>query len=222
MLLIAAIAGLCSNAFGGVVYDNTATDLGTTLAYAVNGYTEIGDQIHLGGTERVASQATVQFFNNGSAGTFDAILRLYMVGPDSGTPVGSQIGPDVSLSSVVAPATNGLTGFNVVFLLSGILLPDDLIFTVEISNQSAGVDILGLDNYGPTPSTGSSDSSFAIARNGSGFLQVLTADENLFFELQANADVGVPEPSTFALAAAVLAGFAGVRRKSWIRGSKTR
>lgn len=205
-----AVALLNGTASASVVYSNTTTDLLTTLAYTANGFTQIGDQIHLGGTDRIATQATVQFYNNGDEGTFDATLRLFEVGPNSGTPVGAQIGSDVTLSSLIAPATNGLTGFNVTFQLGGVLVSDDLIFTVEIANQGPGVEIIGLDNYGPSPSVGASDSTFAIARNGSGFLQVGLTDENLFFELQAQA---VPEPSTFVLTAVALFGLAPVIRR---------
>lgn len=137
------------------------------------------------------------------------------VGPNSGTPVGAQIGSEVALTGLIAPATNGLTGFDVTFLLGGVLVSDDLIFTVEIANQGPGVEIIGLDNYGPSPSVGASDSTFAIARDGSGFLQVGTADENLFFELQAQA---VPEPSTFLLTAAALLGLARPLRAALRRG----
>jgi hypothetical protein len=61
-----------------LVYSNTTTDTFNTLLYSTGPFTEIGDQITLAGTERLAQSAQVLFFSVGSAsGTFDATLRLY-------------------------------------------------------------------------------------------------------------------------------------------------
>ena len=69
-----------SAAWGTPIYNNTTTDTGDTLSYAANGFVQIGDQLQLAGTDRLATLARVQFFNDGQAGSFDATLRLFSVG----------------------------------------------------------------------------------------------------------------------------------------------
>jgi len=183
----------CSNlAFGTIVYSNTTTDTGDTLAYAANGFTQIGDQIMLAGpaSDRYATSGTVQFFSDGGAGTFDATLQLYAVG----APVGAQIGSDFNITGISAPAGDVV---NVTFDLGGILVPDNLIFVVSVANFSAGVDILGVDMFEP-PTIGVSDPTFAIANDGTGLSTVGTPNEDVYFELQATT----PEPGSLLLCAA--------------------
>ena len=88
-----------SAAWGTPIYNNTTTDTGDTLSYAANGFVQIGDQLQLAGTDRLATLARVQFFNDGQAGSFDATLRLFSVG----APVGSQLGTDYLVSGIVVP-----------------------------------------------------------------------------------------------------------------------
>ena len=77
------------------VYSNITTDTFGTVFYSTGPYTQIGDQITLSGTDRAASSASVQLYNNGgSAGTFDATLRFFNVG----SPVGGQLGGNFSLT----------------------------------------------------------------------------------------------------------------------------
>jgi uncharacterized protein (TIGR03382 family) len=200
---VAVLLLVSASAFGGsIVYSNTTTDTLDTLAYAANGFTQIGDQIQLAGADRLATLATVQFFSNGSAGTFDATLRLFNVG----SPVGSKIGPDFLLTGILAPAGDVV---NAGFSLPSVLVPSNLIFTVLVSNLSTGVDIVGLDMFEP-PTVGSSDNTFAIANNGTNFIQTGTVNENVFFELQATS---VPEPATISVAVGLFA-LALLRRRS--------
>ena len=152
----------------------------------------MGDQIHLGGTNRLATQATVQFYNSGLAGTFDSTLRFFNVG----APVGSQIGSAFTLTGIAAGSG---ASFNVNFLTLNLVVPTDLIFTVSVSNQSTGVAIEGLNMFEP-PTIGSSSNQFAIARNSGGYLQAGTVNENVFFELQADAErTTVPESNSLLL-----------------------
>ncbi len=175
------------------------TDTGDTLGYAANGFTQIGDQLLLAGTARFGTLATVQFFNDGSMGTFDATLRFFNVG----SPVGSQIGSNVVLTGIAVPASSTL---NVAFALPNLLLPDNVIFTVSVANASNGVDIVGLDMLEP-PTIGSSDNTFAIANNGSSFVKV---NENVFFEVQAAA---TPEPAIAGIVGSALLALALLRRR---------
>ena len=187
---------LAMSAWGTPVYVNTLNDTGDTLVYGfTNGFTQLGDQIHLAGTERSATQATVQVFSDGDVGTFDATLRFFVVG----SPVGSQIGADFLLTGLAAPANDVV---NITFALGGLILPDDVIFTLEVGNITGGADILGVDMFqGPT--VGSSDPLFAIAYNGSTFSHTGTANEDVYFDLEAD-QVPVPEPATIGIVGAGL------------------
>ena len=200
--LVMAFVGM-GYAQAAIVYSNTTKDTLDTLAYAANGFTQMGDQILLAGTDRIGSLATVQFFNLGSVGTFDATLRLFNVG----SPIGAQIGSAFSLTGIAVPANDSL---NVGFDLLGLLVPDDPIFTVSAQNSSVGVIIIGLNMFEP-PTVGSSDSSFAIAYNGTSFLQVsIIPNENVFFELKATS---IPESSTAGIVGVLLPGVIVLHRR---------
>ncbi|MGJ5820335.1 hypothetical protein [Paludibaculum fermentans] len=195
LLLALAIGGITAHA--ATVYSNPAVGSPETAFFSVGPYIEIGDQIQLAGTARSATQATVQLYNPGAAGTFDAILRFYAVG----APVGAPISPDYTLLGQTAPASSD---FLLVFPLAAFVAPDNLIFTLEIQNTSAALD-LGLDLYNP-PSIGSSDASFLVVRPAS-FSQLSGLQTaNLYFQLEADPLGGapVPEPGTLALSALAL------------------
>ncbi len=176
------------------VYNNTSTDTFDTLVYSTGVYTEIGDQIHLAGTERSAIGAKAQFYNLGSTGSFDATLKLYgLVAASPG--VGSLLGSYTAVNqSVAANAT-----LDVNWLLAGLALPDDLIFTVTVGNSSSGVD-LGLTVFDP-PTVGSSSNQFLIVKGSGGFAQASTfgGHDNIYFRLDASGVGSVPEPGTAGL-----------------------
>ena len=125
---VAAIILAASGMMASTVYSNTTTDTMDTIFYSVGSYSELGDQIHLAGTDRQTTSATVQFFNNGSTGTFDATLRFFLVG----SPVGTRIGPSF-MSGISAPASGV---FNVTFSGLNTVVPTDVIFTVALSNAT--------------------------------------------------------------------------------------
>jgi hypothetical protein len=188
-LAVLAVFGSAAAMATNIVYSNTTTDTLDTVFFSVGPYSELGDQIHLGGTDRLATSAVVQFFNNGATSTFDATLHLYNLG----SPVGSQIG---------SFTTSGITGtggavFNVTFLALNVAVPDDLIFTVSVSNIAGAAD-LGVDMFEP-PTIGTSDNTFMIA-NQKGFSKLTTPNENVFFELDATT-LPVPEPSVVVMVA---------------------
>jgi hypothetical protein len=204
-LIVLAVACAIPIFGSTAVFLNTTTDTADTLIYSNLFVTQFGDQIHLAGTERVATFALVQLYNQGDAGTADVTLRLFNVG----APVGGQIGPDFVQTGV---AVSGVT--NVGFNLPNLTVPDDLIFTVSFGNQIGGVNIVGLDMFEP-PTVGSSDNTFAIGFDGTSFGTYSTIgfdsslNENVFFELDANS----PEPGTLGLVAAALGIAAVVRRR---------
>jgi hypothetical protein len=194
--IAALLVGLVATAslHAAPVYDNTTTDTLQTVSYSANAFTEIGDRITLGGTERHVDTATAEFFNGGSdAGSFAATLRFYDAA--SGNP---GVGGLLASFTVAVGAIDAGGILDVNWSLGGLLLPDDVVFTVAISRVSAGLD-LGLNLFEP-PTVGSSDNKFFIARNDGGFTQATTGLDldNVFFRLDV-AGSTVPEPGSLAL-----------------------
>lgn len=177
-----------------VLYSNTTTDTLETVFYSVGPYAALGDQMHLISTG-VATQASVEMFNNGTAGTFDAELALFLVGTSPASPVGTSLGTfDVT---GISSAGGDVIDFNFT-LGAGVAVPQDLIFTLSVSNLSPNMD-LGVDMFEP-PTVGSSDNSFMIAATSTlSYIQLGTASENVYFQLTGQADSSVPEPSSAAL-----------------------
>jgi hypothetical protein len=178
-----------SGAWASLLYDNTSTDTGYTVLYSIGPYTALGDQIQLD-SAGVATQAEVELFNNGSAGTFDAELNFF----DVGSPVGSFIGSSdlTDISSVGGDVLD--LSFD---LGGGLAVPQDLIFTVTVSNASAGLD-LGVDMFEP-PTVGSSDNSFMIVESDGIYYTFDTNSENVYFQLSGTESVAAPEASSCAL-----------------------
>jgi len=199
-LLCAALLALFSapGAIAGLLYDNTTTDTLDTVFFSSGPYTGLGDQIHLVESSPGAETAMLQMYNAGSAGTFDAELRLYQVG----APVGPEIGGTFTVSGVVSFGADVITMH---FDLGGLAVPQDLIFVASVTNLSAGMD-LGVNMFEP-PTVGSSDNSFMIVDNG-GFSTAGTANENVYFQLS-----DVPEPGTLALLGAGLVAGMWKRRR---------
>jgi hypothetical protein len=186
-----------------VVYDNTAADTGFGATFTTEPSTELGDQILLDGTERLAQTASVFFFNSVDiAGMFDATLRFYEVA----SPVGPQIGGSFTVNDI---AIDGLGEAFIDFTLGGLLLPDEVIFTLSV-DQPMGLDV-GLTVFDP-PAIGSSDEAFFIEHDGVSFNQVTFGPippgppSNLYFKLDATA---IPEAITWPIASVVLE-FAGL------------
>lgn len=189
-----AAALLCSpHASAATVYDNTSTDTLNTYIYSALGAQQIGDVVTLAGTERLLTDVSVQFFNlSTTAGSFDATLRFY----DSTVPVpvGAQIGASYTSTAI---AIGGLDIRTVTFTGLNLVVPDSIVFTVQVLN--AGTLDLGLNAFEP-PTLGSSDNATLVWGNP-GSLAVGLAGAgtgNLYF--QANA-VPVPEPSTLWMGA---------------------
>lgn len=195
-LAVLALSVVSSPVVGNTIYDNTTTDTLITYFYSTGPFTQIGDSVTLGGTDRFLNSASVQFFNNGAGGTFTASLSFF----NPGAPVGSQVGSSYVLNGL---SINSLDILTVAF--SNLNLQwtgDDLVFAVAISNVGAGMD-LGLNAFEP-PKVGSSNNGSIIVNSGSGFSTGATAagQGNLYFAVDATT---VPEPSTVTMAGGALA-----------------
>lgn len=192
-ILALAFASASSATASSIVYNNTTTDTNNTVVFSAGPYDQIGDLITLGGTDRSLISATVQFFNGGTAGSFDAILRFW--NPDA--PVGAQIGDDYRLNGVAIESNAAL---NVSFSLPNLTVPGSLIATLQLLNVSAGTDP-GLDLF-DSPTVGSSDHNSFIVGTGGSFQNASTGAgiDNLYLALDATTvGSGIPEPSTAAM-----------------------
>jgi len=210
-IALALLAGLAlPQAEAAIVYDNTAADSLQTIFFGDGPYSEIGDSIVLGGSERRLTDATVQFYNSGGEGTFDATLQFYL----AGVPVGAPWGSGYSVTGILAPEFGV---FDVTFSNLALDFPaDDLVFTISIGNADS-VLYLGLNLFDPPFSPGTSDTSFLIVADDQGQFSTPAAGDysNPYFRLQAvSADTSaVPEPNTWALAATGAALLAALRAR---------
>lgn len=199
-LLLAMVAAAACQA--DIVYDNTTTDQGFSIAYLI-GYSEIGDQLRLTSGAQV-SRAMAQFFNEGSDATFDATLRFYQVG----SPVGTQIGGAYTVTGIFAGsfASQTVTFGN----LGGLLLPQDVIAMLSVSNVSSG-GVIGVNLYDP-PARGASDNTFFVVNGESGYAAPSTFFDvdNIYFRLETNA---VPEPTALPVLTLSLGAVALVSRR---------
>jgi hypothetical protein len=204
-LFAALFAGGSAHAGSVIVYDNTALD--TNFGLDLTGlFSAVGDSIVLqNNTPTLPLQlAHVQFFNAGSAGSFDATLQFF----SAGSPVGAQLGTDYTVTGVDISGSDYAT---IEFNLGGVTLPDSLVFMVSVSNVASGV-LPQLELYGPTPSTGSNTPASAIAFDGVSYNTQDTTGiggGNPYFELQS-----VPEPgATFLMGSGLFALAAYVQRR---------
>lgn len=209
MKLLLLFAGLVAATalHASPVYRNVTTDTGDTAVYSTGPYTEIGDRISLAGTERNGSSAAAQFYNSGGAGTFNATLNFY--GAAAGNPgVGSLLH-----SYTTAASSQGGDIIDVSWLLAGLSLPDELVFTVSLANFSAGVD-LGLTVFGP-PTVGTSSAAFFLVKDNSGFAPATIGNgqDNIFFLLDADPAINVPEPGTAAMVCLAMVMLIGLCRR---------
>ncbi|HBY60870.1 MAG TPA: hypothetical protein DEH78_13690 [Solibacterales bacterium] len=185
-----------------IVYDNTVIDTFAGYTFISGGLVQIGDTVSFGAPPPgPVTQASVQFFNAGASGTFDAILRFF----NPGAPVGTIIGAPYTLSGLSLGAGDVLTA---TFLNLNAPLPETVVFTIAVSNVTGGADI-GLTAFDP-PAIGSSDNSLIIVDDGSGFSESLVSEGqgNLYLRL-----VAIPESATMLLCGAGLSLLYFVRRK---------
>ncbi len=194
-----------------IIYSNTTTDTNTGInfdnAFGVP-FAEVGDQISLAGTGRAAQVASVQVIPISGEGFFDATLRFYDVGASGGGPVGTQIGESFTVRTVQVLSTDGFQ--NIDFAINGIVLPDDVTFTLAISNLTSGLS-LGLSLFsGPT--IGRSDNLFLITKNSAGTFAQEASTANLYFSLSTTA-TSVPEPLTLPIIAIGFAATALAKRR---------
>ena len=120
----------------------------------------------------------------------------------------------ISSNAIDNIAIPGVDSFNVTFTNLNLLVPDNLVFIVGISNVTGNVD-LGLNAY-TAPSPGTSDDAAIVVSNVSVISSGPTArgEGNLYLTLDANTpSTGVPEPGTVSLVGGALIGVLAIARK---------
>jgi hypothetical protein len=175
-----------------ILYYDNATPAQDALNAVVfsSGYTGIGDSIGLtsAGSANVAS---VEFYNDASAGTFDASLLFFNVG----SPVGTQIGSSYDLANLSIGAGSEL---DVNFQLGNLDLPSQVVFILEVYNVAGGADP-GVELYSNPTIVGTNTPDTVIVYQGGVFSQESTGgggSGNPYFVLELT-----PEPSTWWLVA---------------------
>lgn len=208
---LATLALVCAaTGRAATVYDNTTTDSGDVFPYTsgFSSYSQIGDTVTLAGTNRFLTSAQIQLFNNSlNSGTYDATLYFWQVGSPVGGLLGSFTRTGISIGAFGFP--------NVDFTNLNLTVPDSLVFTVAVSNVSAGLN-LGMGLYtGPT--FGSSNPGTLITATGQTFSQGVAGNGlgNSYLRLTADpVTSSVPEPSTFSMTGgAALLLLCAVRRR---------
>jgi len=186
LIALAAFTGFVPHACAALLYDNTTVDTSETVFYSIGPYTGLGDQIQLP-SAGTATQAKIELFNNGDAGTFDVDLDLF--------PVGSLVGTSFLLSGV---SSSGGDVIDLTFNLGpGVPVPQDLVFLLSVSNQSSPNMDLGVDLFaGPT--VGFSDPTFMIVASAGPGYSDIPSDANVYFQLSGTPTATTPEPSTLA------------------------
>lgn len=186
------------------VYDNTTTDLQFTFFFSSGPFTQLGERISLGGTDRVLTDVTVQFSNAlPTAGSFDAEIQLY----GTGSPVGSLLGTFAANGNAIG----GQSILNVSFTGLNLQVPTDMAYAVSVSNVVGPLE-LGLNAFSP-PTIGSSHDQLLLINAGNGLVDIASQPGlgNLYFLAHT---APVPEPSAILLAAmGVLALMSATRRR---------
>jgi hypothetical protein len=211
ILAIAAISIGASALQAQFVYNNGVSYSG---AYLNPGSQEVGDEVILGGVDRLLSHFTFEYYGLNFSGNEQYQIRFYY---NNGAPIGGgYFEPGVSffdsgLQTLGAPTdpSNRAT-YDLDLSGTGIILPNSFTWSIQFSGIS-GPEVAGVSLYNP-PTTGFSDNDFWL--NNAGAWELHGTNPTAFnFGATITA---VPEPSTYVLA--ILGGICGfalvARRKN--------
>jgi hypothetical protein len=214
--VLSALLPFCTSGLASIVYDNSLTDLNRT--YGPNGV-EFGDEITLGGTDRIITDFKFEYFLSANA-SGDERLQLVLHANDG--PMINRTLPNGTVTRSPSPGTvlytspvlNLQTGFQTAEASQfSVLAPDTLTWTVTFQGIDAG-EVAGLRVYDP-PTIGSSFADFWQKNNGTWNTYIFTDPAGpANFAARVTA---VPEPTTIAyalLAGLSWVGYLGYRRRS--------
>jgi|SRR6516165_10544230 len=179
------LAGICSEAQAGTIYDNTTTRQGMGLNFTK---LQQGSEVNADGTERFVTDLFVGMSQQGIAGTADMQARLYANNGAGGKP-GTLLWEGPLLQNVHLTGGIDLIDFSVPM----VLVPDTFTWTVQISNTNPVA--VGLPNFGP-PTVGSSPANW-FGDDVKGWTQDTSSP--YAYEGRVEAVSAVPEPSSALL-----------------------
>lgn len=192
-----------------IIYDNTTHSLDNNMPLLPewrDDSAEAGDDIWLGGTDRIVTQLKLIFTYRGTIpGTFDARIRFRGVDEIEQTP------GDAFYESDLILGLPTVEGFNVyTFEIPHIEVPDHFVWTIQAYNRQGSVGELGPSYFNPA-TVGFSDDFFWLSDMGSEWTPYSWGgDPYANFAAQITA---VPEPATMLALAAGLGLLARRRRK---------
>jgi hypothetical protein len=229
--LLGALAVGCgiSTSFAAVVYNNSTNDV---LKNFYTGTDKVGDQIILGGTDRLMTKFTFDYWatnnqagvggtfgTNGLAGTVSVTLALLKNdGSTNGIGYARPNGVIWQSTPFAVPATSRLTLiYDSADFGSSITLPNEFTWVVQFSGASLGInDFAGLSIFDP-PVLGQNYKDY-WRYNGSDW-QLLTNSGVANVNFAATVEA-VPEPSAvWFMAVSGLVGLGFAHR--WTRKSKS-
>ena len=189
ILSVLSVFFLITFAHGDIVYEQVST-VGATFPSTT--ILEIGDEVTLGGTAREVTGFDVILTSPGGASTADLTLNFYENS-------GGSVGP-----ALMAPITLTGASFNFLttnsFVVPNVVVPDNFIWSVDISNVSGGISVFLSD---PAPTVGSSPSYFygRIPFVGPSFQQHSAASvgRTTVNPPAVITAVAIPEPSSIVL-----------------------
>lgn len=197
VLSTVAFLSAASTVSAATVYDNSTTDLNTRFN---PGLIEVGDEIVLGGTERILTSFRFQYWLENAGAGEDARIRFYA---NDGT--NSPAGPQVPFSLLfdsdwfpIAATTRDTLEFTdfvtgALVPLSG-AVPDSFTWSIQFKDLGVGA-TAGVDLYDP-PTTGGNYNEYWDNTGAGGWEYRGTNSPNINFAARVGA---VPEPGVLAL-----------------------
>lgn len=203
LLLIATALSLGVSALrSATVYNNGVSYSGT---YLNPGTQEVGDEVILGGVDRLLQHFIFEYYGTGFSGNEQYRIRFYnndgaFIGNGTYLPGTSFF--DSGLQSLAAPSDpSNRNTYDLDLSGQGILLPERFTWSIQFSGITGG-EVAGISLYNP-PSVGLSENDFWF--NNAGSWELRGTNPTAFnFGAQITA---VPEPSTYVLA--ILGGICG-------------
>ena len=204
--LIAVLAGslALSAAQAAVVYDNATTYTGNIFN---PGASEVGDEVILGGTDRVGETFRFEYYGNNFSGNETVQIRFYQ---NDGPLYPNTVFFDSGVQTLPIPLDpSGRNTLQYDLLGSNITLPDDFTWSVQFVGVTSG-ETAGLSLYNP-PTTGNNYDDYWLYNGSAWVLSAATNGTPINFGASITA---IPEPSSYMLAIlGGLCGFALVSRR---------